>query len=52
VQLLRANGNVLFTRQGMFTSRVIKLPVNGTYQLYFNPQDRDTGSIKVKVITP
>jgi hypothetical protein len=52
VELRRANGKVLFARSGEFTSKAITLPANGTYKLFFNPQDLDTGSIKVKVFTP
>jgi hypothetical protein len=52
MQLRRANGKVVYARTGVFTSKVIKLPVSGTYTLFFNPVARDTGSIKVKVFTP
>ena len=39
LQLRRAERRqVLFSRSGEFTSKVITLPVNGTYRLFFNPQ--------------
>ncbi len=52
MKLLRPNGTTLFTKSGEFTSRVLTLNVNGTYKLYFDPPERDTGSVRVRVYTP
>ena len=52
VKLLRPNGTTLYSKSGEFTSKVITLSVKGTYKLYFDPLERDTGSVKVRVFTP